>query len=855
MAKFMNFRNGVSLCSIIAGLLATPAVAQTTTAPTSDSAKDLSEDFRDWNEIVVTGSIRPDATALNSSVAISTITSEELSRQAPFGYADALKAIPGFFVQESGGQTSNNVGIRGLPAQNQFEFIGVQEDGLLVNYDRYTTDAVQRYDIGIQRIEATRGGNSGIFAPNAAGALINNITRIAGNRPEGDFRLSVADYGYLRGDFFFGAPVTDSLGVTVSGYWQYGDTPRNTGFNGERGGQVRIALRQEIEGGWISLSYKRIDEQNQFILPLPVVRNPATGNLSELPGFDLNRGNVVSRFNTRIPMLFADGSRVVQNVRDGADTKADIFALQLKKDLGDGITLRHGTRYTNLNRVFNAHFTGSAGGNSLRPASQFLTDNSINFGAGYGTVGAFFAANPGTDRCLRTVQSGQLACVGSPALANLGGNGFAQVLNSLYEPIQRQQVISDTKLEWITERNSLVAGFLFAGIDHKRRLQSSLFLSEANSNNPRMLDIVAANPAGGVVASLSDAGVVRHGQFVGDDAVDTQSYSFYANDELQVTDNLRVDFGARYETATYNVESLLGLADRVRVAGSLTPGGLDTDNVLANNFARREFGNGTSDIFQARYNNFSYSLGFNYTFNNKLAAYGRFASGNQLPRVDRLADLRINGIQAPASELKFGELGMRYQNKLISASVTGFYTRFDNLLTGGVGLDPLGNQILFAVGLDVFGAEFEASVNPTDWLQFDLSGVLQRSRVGATNTPGGPNFQGNRPARTPDAMLRGTVTVSPTDFLDIFATYDWQGARFGANDNIVRFASAGQLDLGAVARFKNGLSLRLVAQNLTNAIIFNEGNPRNNVAENLNEFGFARPVVGRTIMGTLGYRF
>lgn len=849
-----RFLNTASAIGFTVAILSSPVQAQTPAVSKTALESTQPEDERGLSEIVVTGTIRRNATALDSSVAISTITSEELRREAPFGFADALKSVPGFFVQESGGQTSNNVGIRGLPAQNQFEFIGVQEDGLLVNYERYTTDAVQRYDIGIQRIEATRGGNSGIFAPNAAGALINNINRKAGDRPSGDFRLSLTDYGYLRGDFFFGTPLNDSLGLTVSGYWQNGDTARKTGFAGERGGQIRVALRQEIDGGSITLAYKRIDEQNQFILPLPVVRDPTTGALSALPGFDLAGGNVVSRFNTRISMLFADGSRLTQNVRDGADAKANIVSLQFEKELGDGIVLKHGSRYSDLSRIFNAHFTGSAGANSLRPAAQFLTDNTINFGAGYGTTGSFFAANPGASRCFRYVQSGELSCVGDASLTTLGGNGFVQVLNSLREPIRRQQLISDTKLEWITDRNSLVGGFLFAGLDHKRKLQSSLFLSEANSNSPRILDIVAVNATRQIVASLSDAGVVRHGQFTGDDAVDVRSYSFYANNEFEVSDSLRIDFGARYEKATYNAESLLGLNDRVPVTGAVV-NGIDTDNILANNFARREFGSGASDIFQAKYEGFSWSVGFNYTFNRQLAAYGRYASGYQLPRADRLADIRVSNLIAPKSKLKFGELGVRYQSRNVSASVTGFYTKFDNLLSGGVGLDASGNQLLFAVGVDVYGAEFEASVNPTDWLKFDLSGVVQRSRIGKTNAPGGFNFEGKRPARTPDFMVRSTVTVSPTDFLDLYATFDYLGARYGALDNIVRFPGCGTVDFGGVIALDNGVGLRIVGQNLTNAVCYTEGNPRNSVAQNLNEFGYARPNVGRTVTGTISYKF
>ena len=53
----------------------------------------------------------------------------------------------------------------------------------------------------------------------------------------------------------------------------------------------------------------------------------------------------------------------------------------------------------------------------------------------------------------------------------------------------------------------------------------------------------------------------------------------------------------------------------------------------------------------------------------------------------------------------------------------------------------------------------------------------------------------------------------------------------------------------------NGVGLRIVGQNLTNAVCYTEGNPRNSVAQNLNEFGYARPNVGRTVTGTISYKF
>ena len=125
----------------------------------------------------------------------------------------------------------------------------------------------------------------------------------------------------------------------------------------------------------------------------------------------------------------------------------------------------------------------------MMPAELYLTDDSINFvGAGYGTVGDFYAAYPGSQRCFQYVSSGELLCAGDAALANLNGNGFAQILNSLREPISREQFISDTRLTWETEDNSLSFGVIFATISHDRALSSSLFMSDVNGDGGRVLD-------------------------------------------------------------------------------------------------------------------------------------------------------------------------------------------------------------------------------------------------------------------------------------------------------------------------------------------------------------------------------
>ncbi|MEO1034911.1 MAG: TonB-dependent receptor [Pseudomonadota bacterium] len=825
-------------------------------------AQDVADEPRnELEEIIVTGTTRQGVTVLESSVAVTAISAEDLDRDVPFGLVDTLKAVPGLFVQESGGQTSNSIGVRGLPSTAQLAFISVQEDGLPVNYERYTVDAVQRYSIGIERVEATRGGTSGVLAPNGAGAIVNYIYRRGTENPEGTLRLSVSDFDNVRTDFFYGGPLSDDWTMAVSGYYMYGDTPRENDFNGERGGEFRLNLTRELENGELSLTYKKVDESNSFILPLPVARDPVSGDLSEIPGFDLNHGNVTGFDNSRTRILFANGEVLEQNTVDGADAEADVFTVGLEWDFDNDIYLKHQSRISNLDRLFNAHFTGSAGSISILPAEQYLTDDSIDFvAAGYGTVGDFFAANPGADRCFQYVTSGELLCAGDPALANLNGNGLAQILNSLREPISRRQFISDTRLTFESDRNSLSVGAMFIDLDHNRALASSLFMSEVTSDSPQVLDIVAVDPVtGNVQAFLSDGGVVKHGQWRGDDDVQVSSLSLYVNDEFEVNDRFRVDVGLRWEDVEYQAVSLTGLGDRIPVAGALDQNGNDVDNITANNFANRLKGNGGTARRSVDYDEISWTIGFNYLLNDSLALYGRYAEGYQTPRADRLGDIVLNTpngpTDAPLQEVELAELGIRYSGDTIAASATLYNTQFPSLLTGGFGFDQGGTQVLNQAELDVVGVEFDLTWMPIDQVSLQLAGIVQDGELDSFNTPAGAAFNGNQVARTPDEQFRFIGSVFATEQLTIFADYHWLGERFGANDNVVKFDSCGNLGLGASYAATDQLTFQLKGKNITNEICYTEGNPRATVAQNLLQLGYARPIAGATYILSAQFDF
>lgn len=68
----------------------------------------LEEDILNLSEVVVTGTQNP-KTKLESSVAITTLDAKGIEKKAPRNTADLLKAVPGFYMESSGGEGGNNL--------------------------------------------------------------------------------------------------------------------------------------------------------------------------------------------------------------------------------------------------------------------------------------------------------------------------------------------------------------------------------------------------------------------------------------------------------------------------------------------------------------------------------------------------------------------------------------------------------------------------------------------------------------------------------------------------------------------------------------------------------------------------
>ena len=124
-------------------------------------------------EVVVTGRVGTRAlTKSELSFAATTIDADRLRFIAPLSTAEVFKSVPGFWVEASGGEASNNVRSRGIPTDG-YSSVTIQEDGLTIQHDGglgwLNADQSFRMDETIARVEAVRGGPSAIFAANSPG--------------------------------------------------------------------------------------------------------------------------------------------------------------------------------------------------------------------------------------------------------------------------------------------------------------------------------------------------------------------------------------------------------------------------------------------------------------------------------------------------------------------------------------------------------------------------------------------------------------------------------------------------------------------------------------------------------------
>lgn len=860
MSEGIPVRNRVTIRSLLfagSATIAFPALAQTATqdpataqpaaapqdaAPVQDGAVPAATDNQD---IVVTGQTSRNRALITASADITLASRADIDRKAPRSTAEMLELVPGIFVESTAGTVSNNYSVRGLQGGGQ-RFVQLQEDGLPILYNGGGADFFFDQDLTIDRLEAVKGGSSGVLTVNGAGATINFVSKRPNfDHAEGMARVTAYNYGLKRGDFYYSQPISDKLAFNVGGYVQSSPGVRDNPFD-YPGWRIKGALEYKFDGGgYVSLSAKGGEVKNAYYADQPY--RFSNGDPRGIPSLDTQFGNVGGEAFTNIAVpvstnAHASGFRPFR-YDQGIVAKTAQVRFDIEKPASDSINLFLHTRYLKYSYDFNGLFPGSGTGNAgLTSAVNYLTPGTTSPINDLLTAGQ--AAFPTATRFgIKNLRTGAVLGFNQVADLNaLNGNGFLQRTTLNHDYVDGRDFGLNVGGRWDVDtgrfKNSLTVGVMYYNV--KRAQDQSATASVVNDvkTNSDVYDIVALNQNNAVVGTLSDNGLVSYGDWgAGIRVRNDSTVSLYANDEL-VFGDLHLDGGIRWESddATYREGNAASVNQAVPagVVGVVRNVGSTFD--------------GTYKVTQRTQAKAAYTVGANYLITPRFALYARYANGFQTNNTD------------PITTIELYEAGVRYTyGRLFSGSATIFRTNFNNQNYNFA--DPLNPAVQSNINADLTtkGIELDASIRPTRWFSLDLQGVLQEPKLVNLQIDGAAqaSYTGNRPERTPAKLFTITPTFKlPHGLGEVYGRYKYIGRIFADAGNGVALPSYGVTSAGISFNLTERLQATFNADNIFNVIGLTEGNPRQGQTQAVTDgYFYARGIVGTTYGGTITMKF
>jgi iron complex outermembrane recepter protein len=851
--KIQLNRASVSGLALIAALAAAPMSAAAQSANTARAPQPAADqkapanagEGRDLTEtlglqldtLIVTGTTVGER-QFETSYAVTTLSSADIERISATGTIDMLNRIPGVYGEASGGEVQNVWRIRGVPGEGAFtEF---QEDGapiLAQNGAHFAnSDVLSRIDIMTQRFEVVRGGTAPVFADQAI-AMMNNISRRGSDVAKGAVRLTAGTIGLGRVDAYWSGPLADKTYLALGGFYRVSDGYRKMGYTADKGGQFRMNLTREIEGGDVNLFVRVLNDKNAFILPVPLA-NPDNPQDSLSDVLDPFTGTLNTPSLRHVKMMIPQGSaRSVEvldrDLTDGRQTRLKTVGLDVQRDLGDGWRISNKARATEIDGGLDAIYSEGYPTNADVFAQRYASSAAKAFGAvarfGYAIAGANGA------EIYDPAKSHGLILTADYRATNLK-------VKSLLDDFRVSKQVS-TPLG----RHDLTFGLFGSHFEHSLDYYRQRLLIEM-ATQPRPLDLVAYNSAGKVIGSVTDGGVITYGTAADRDFARMNHVAVYLNDQWHITDKLRIDAGFRqqyskfrgrkYGTATYDLGDKTTLAD-------------DKVKGLNGQFSERE----------ASYDLFSWTAGAYYEFSKRLAGYVRYAKSYNAPSARSV--VRDSEIDMTAVDQYEG--GLKLDTKKLDVFATVFYAKYAPYSAAGSGIDPKTGEIIQAnyTGDAVSpGFELAAKYRPVRWFRIDSSinyNGIKLARL--TDEYGGPPIDANGKMPTRQPKWYGSISPSVSFKLgkaemDAYARVNYVGDRYVDVSNTTLMPAYTTLDLGVSADFDNW-KIKLAGRNVTKTFAMTEGNPRADklVGQGTPEPIYGRPIFGRTFELTVTYDF
>ena len=733
---------------------------------------------------------------LERSYSASHLDAVELARRAPQSLAELLSGLPGLWVDSSAGVAANTIRVRGIPLDG-YQAIAVQEDGLPVQHDTLPwTDIDQfvRPDLMIESSDYVRGGPSAIFASNAPGGVLNLRTRAPRDRPGGEMRATMTDYGLIRWEAYATGPVGGGWRVIAGGSVARDPTVRRIAST-LGGGQFRVRADHDLgSGGQVSLAVHGLDDDTLNISSFPMLYDG--GRITPLPGFDPRRGSFLGPELSRLRFAALGDRPLGRNNRNRMVTPS----LAWTQPVADGLlTLRAHYRKSRTER-----YALSSSGNAI-PAAQAIAD----------ALPRVIAAFPTTMRVdLRHSSDGS-------DFVPLPGNDRVIVLNPVAADTRLNEGIADLSYAHALEaagHHDLTLGLYVVGYRWNFRRAVARALLEAWDQG-RRLDLVALDGSGRVLGRTTDDGLLSTGSTYEALRGRQHMIAFYMADEWQVDARWRIDWGLRRERA-----ALSAMVERPTVIDGGDPTTLADDRIA--------IGSGLSDARAKRIARTAATLAVHWRASDRLGAFARATRANRLPDP---GVFRIGGNgDARALTIEQAEIGLVWRRGTTGLDATLFASRFPDIALPDLSLDPATGAVRvgeYQAAARTIGLEVGAGAAPLPGLSLRATVTWQDPRLqsyriaslidGAVTVT---DLSGRIPRRVPRIMASLSASAAlPGTGVTLDGDLSAMGRRYADDANTLALPGFALVNMGARFDATEALTLRLRATNLFDRIAIMQG--------------------------------
>ena len=824
-----NIRKGVSPigCSILVTLVGWVLGVSQVWAETAQATNEVVE------EIVVTAVPRG-ATKLESSVSVSSLTAEDVYEVAPRSVAEIFRSLPGIRAESSGGNGNANITVRGIPlATGGSKYMQLWEDGLPVvefgDINFANGDNFIRYDWSIDRIESIRGGSASTFASNSPGGVINLISK-TGKEEGGSVGLTFgADFDQTRTDFEYGGSLTDSLRYHVAGYFRDGEGIRDTGFDGDSGGQIKLNITKEFDAGFFRVYLKHLDDRVTTYLPAPVKVNGGD-SFDDVPNFDASSETLHSALQTSISTFDAFGNRKKRDVTDGIESLVDAFGFEFDVDVGDGWILSDKFRNSDIEGGFISPFTDTFG-IGIVPAQQW--------GDQLCAASSDVDGNPAT------------GCTGT-SVTYANGPNAGQVYDGLAFPNLLFDttfndvglLVNDLQLSKEFNNVTVTVGYYRSKQNIDIDWNSWQFiLQEVNGNNAANLNVVSTTGE-----LITENGLFWPGLLSFSWDLQYQTSAPYINVAFDL-DRFSFDLSARRDEVEARGEAIMACCG----AGAGQVIDINNDGTISVAEARGVAianQNAGTNLVDYDADNTSFSIGGTFLIDDDSSAFARYSQGGRAV-ADRLLQiantLNPDGSLAPGNDgyddVDQLEVGYKRKAGNIDVFATYFYTTTEETnaeITSGT---------TFQREYEAQGVELEGNWQITD--EIFVKGNVTWTDAEISKDKNNPAVEGNTPRRQADFIW----TISPqyrTDRFAFGATIQGSTEYYVQDSNQLKQEAYNIIDLFGQYYVTDQLALSFTVNNLTDEFIVTEVEE---ASANVGDLVRGRPLSGRSSTVSLRYEF